>query len=321
MRLFNCPSCGAAVNFANTDCVTCGAALHYDSAAGDFITGGVACGNRGEIGCNWIAVEGDLCPSCAMTRTIPEVRAGENLLHWAKTEAAKRRVLAMLGRWGWFGPGDAGARPVFEMLSEVTEAGPADVLMAHGDGVITLNVTEADVLERLERREDMGEKLRTMIGHIRHETAHFLFLRLSENPEFPPAFRAMMGDERADYGEALAHYHDQGAPDGWQANHITRYASAHPHEDWAETVAHLLHLVDIIDCAVAAGWTSDAAPAGYDPYLETDAERVITLGADYAMGVNHINRSIGLGDIYPFVLNEVVRDKLMFVHQWLRCGP
>lgn len=321
MRIFACPHCGAPVNFANTDCLNCGQALHFDVVAQDFVAEGLDCGNRASIGCNWRAGDSGLCWSCAMTRVIPETMEGENLLHWAKTEAAKRRVLATLGRWGWFMPGDGGRLPEFEMLSEVTSDGPSDVVMAHGDGVITINVTEADVLERMERREDLGEKLRTMIGHIRHETAHFLFVRLCDAPGFTDAFRALMGDERADYGAALDRHYSEGPPTGWQAGHITPYAASHPHEDWAETVAHLLHLVDIIDCAVAAGWTADQAPVGYDPYADFDAERVVTLGADYAMGVNHINRSIGLGDIYPFVLTDGVRDKLSFVHGWLRAGP
>lgn len=321
MRLFACPTCSAPVNFANTDCLNCGSVLHFDPVSLNFTGGGVDCGNRGDIGCNWSAPESDLCWSCLMTYVIPELRAGENLLHWAKTEAAKRRVLAMLARWGWFGPQDPGRLPEFKLLSEVTTQGPSDVIMAHGDGVITINVTEADALERMERREDLGEKLRTMIGHIRHELAHFLFVRLCDHDGFAEAFRALMGDEREDYGAALDRHYNQGPPDGWQADHITPYAASHPHEDWAETVAHLQHLVDIIDCAIAAGWTMPDAPAGYDPYAEEDAETVITLGADYAMGVNHINRSIGLGDIYPFVLTDGVRDKLAFVHGWLRKGP
>ena len=307
MRIFSCPNCDAPVNFANTECLNCGQALHYDIAAQDFVAGGADCVNRPAIGCNWIAGEDGYCWSCAMTSVIPETVEGDNQLHWAKTEAAKRRVLATLGRWGWFNPADPGRLPEYRMLSEVTSDGPSDVLMAHGDGVITINVTEADVLERLERREDLGEKLRTMIGHIRHETAHFLFVRLLDVPGFDKAFRDLMGDERTDYAAALDRHYSNGPPDGWTETHITPYAASHPHEDWAETVAHLLHLVDIIDCAVAAGWTMAEAPAGYDPYAEADGERVITLGAEYALGVNHINRSIGLGDIYPFVLTDGVQ--------------
>lgn len=321
MRIFSCPSCGGEVNFSNTDCLACGQPLHFDIAVGDFVAAGADCANRPAIGCNWVAGDSGLCWSCAMTRVIPETMEGENRLHWAKSETAKRRVLAQLGRWGWFTPADTGRLPVFRMLSEVTSDGPRDVVMAHGDGEITINVTEADVLERMERREELGEKLRTMIGHIRHEIAHFLFLRLCDAPDFLPAFRALMGDETADYAAALARHYDAGPPEGWGAAHVTPYASAHPHEDWAETLAHLLHLVDIIDCAVAAGWTSAEAPAGYDAYAEPDGQKVITLGADYAMGVNHINRSIGLGDIYPFVLTDGVRDKLAFVHGWLGAGP
>jgi hypothetical protein len=30
---------------------------------------------------------------------------------------------------------------------------------------------------------------------------------------------------------------------------------------------------------------------------------------------------MGLADIYPFVLSAAVRDKLAFVHGWMRVGP
>ena len=321
MRIFHCPNCNAPLDFSNTDCLNCGQVLHYVISVQDFVEGGVDCANRADIGCNWTAGPSGLCWSCDMTSVIPETMEGDNRLLWAKTETAKRRVLDPLARWGWFTPQDGGRLPEFRMLSEVTSDGEADVVMAHGDGVITINVTEADVLERMERRQDLGEKLRTMIGHIRHETAHFLFVRLLDAPGFAEAFRGLMGDERADYGAALKRHYGEGPPEGWAEHHITPYASSHPHEDWAETVAHLLHLIDIIDCSVSAGWTQRDAPKGYDAYADTDAEAVITLGAGYAMGVNHINRSIGLGDIYPFVLTEGVREKLAFVHGWLQPGP
>lgn len=324
MRLFSCPTCGAGVDFINTQCLTCGNALRFDPGQGAFAGIGEDCANRGAINCNWIsdAGPGGLCRSCAMTEVIPETFHGENRSLWAEAELSKRRVLANLGRWGWFAPGDPGPLPVFHMLSEETSQGQSEVLMAHAGGTITINVMEADVVERVERRETLGEKLRTMVGHFRHEIAHFLFERLSADPLFLDAFRTLMGDERADYGEALAAYYRDGPPDGWQDSHITRYATSHPHEDWAETVAHLLHLTDLVDCAVAVDWRPPGIPDGpYDPYAETDAARLVALGAHVGMGVNHINRSIGLGDVYPFVLGDRAREKLAFAHEWLGRPP
>lgn len=320
MRLFECPSCRAAVTFTNTACLSCGNDLVFDIEREAFVSGADPCKNRSAIGCNWKAGAGEasLCWSCAMTAVIPDTFHGENVSLWAESESAKRQVLATLGRWGWFTPSDTGQLPVFHMLSEATSRGPSNVVMAHDRGTITINVMEADIVERVERRENLGEKLRTMVGHFRHEIAHFLFERLSEHPEFVKAFRALMGDEREDYGEALKRYYENGPPANWEQNFVTAYASSHPHEDWAESVTHILHLTDMIDCAVAMKWQSPhLTDMTYDPYKEADGERIVELGSYFGMAVNHINRSVGVGDIYPFVLNDAVRGKLAFVHSWL----
>jgi hypothetical protein len=162
---------------------------------------------------------------------------------------------------------------------------------------------------------ELGEPLRTMIGHFRHELGHFFFERFSEQADFPGAFRALFGDERADYAAALKKHYADGAPAGWQQSYISAYSSAHPHEDWAECFAHLLHLADIVDSFVASGLHSDTAPApDYDPYAEPEADRLITFGADLGIALNHVNRSMGLADIYPFVLTPPIRQKLVFVH-------
>jgi hypothetical protein len=225
-------------------------------------------------------------------------------------------------RWGWLGAGDPGPRPRFHLLSETVRGGEAPVTMGHASGLVTINVTEADPAEIARRREDMGEPYRTMIGHFRHELAHYLFERLAADPAFADAFRARFGDERADYGEALNRHYAEGPPEGWVADHVTPYASAHPHEDWAETTAHLLHLTDMADSAEAAGLSMQGEPrAGWDAYAEPDPVRLVGLAAGLGLALNHVNRSMGLDDLYPFVLPDTVRDKLAFVHEHLSAGP
>ena len=160
-----------------------------------------------------------------------------------------------------------------------------------------------------------------MIGHMRHEISHMLWWRLSLREDFLDAFRAMFGDEREDYVEALKRHYNSGPPADWEQRFVTTYASSHPHEDWAETAAHLLHLTDITDSFVAAGLTSPALPnPGWNPYAETDSERLIYVAASIAVGINHVNRSMGLSDLYPFMLAESTHRKLAFIHQWLRRG-
>ena len=317
MQIFRCPSCGAPLYFNNTAC-GCGQEVTFDVETQDMRTDRPFCDNRRDIACNWTALPQGLCASCAMTEVVPDLQAPENLRHWGETELAKRWVLANLARWGWFTAADAETRPRFRLLSEQTAAGAENVVMGHADGLITINVSEASEAVRALRRENLDERYRTMIGHLRHEMAHFLFVRLSENAAFLDAFRSLFGDERADYAAALAQHYDAPAVES-PNTHITSYATAHPHEDWAETVAHLLHLVDLTDSVAAAGLTTDAGPApGYDAYAEHDAEALTTLAAHVALAVNHVNRALDLPDLYPFVLSPAVRKKLGFAHGHLR---
>ena len=307
MRLYTCPACGETLHFHNLSCV-CGAEVAYDPDADGFVTQFTPCSNRAQIACNWTA-EDDLCRSCAMTAVIPDTFREDNVHLWSDAEAAKRWVLANLGRWGWFGTEDAGPRPVFHLLSEETRRGKERVTMGHATGTVTINVMEADPAEGVKRREELGESYRTMIGHYRHELAHFLFERLVQDDAFATAFRDLFGDERADYGAALERHYGEGAPQGWQDSFVTPYASAHPHEDWAESVANLLHLADIVDSAAAVGLRE-----GEDAYAERDGEELVRRGVELGLMLNHVNRAMGLEDLYPFVLSPLVRQKFVFAH-------
>lgn len=322
MKLHACPNCGGLAVFQNTVCGACGALLVYDPEADAFVAGRAGCANRARIWCNWAAEAGGFCASCALTAVVPDAFMAGNLALWARAETAKRRVLAALRRWRWFGAGDPGPRPAFHLLSEQTVTGPAAVTTGHAAGVVTLNVAEGDPAELVRRREALGEPYRTLEGHVRHELAHFLFDRFAPRAGFLDAFRAAFGDERADYPAALAVYHQAGPPPDWAATRISAYAAAHPHEDWAETAAHAMALTDIVDSAGAAGLSAPDAPAaGPDAYAETDAEALIARAAALGLALNHVNRAMGLDDLYPFVLTPPARAKLALAHRWLRSGP
>lgn len=318
MQRLECPACGQRVYFHNTVCA-CGAPLTFDPQAGRFVTGAPPCAKLEELGCNWIAGDGGLCRSCAMTTTIPDLSVEGNQALLAESERAKRWLLANLARWSWFTDADQGARPVFQMLSEQAGDDQVQVTMGHADGVITINVVEADDAARVLRQQRLGELYRSMVGHMRHEVAHFLFERLAVLPGFLDDFRAMFGDERADYAAALqAHY---ASPKDPGDTHITEYATMHPHEDWAETSAHILHLVDMTDSFMAVGLSGPDIPApGYDAYADADGDRLLTAAASVALAVNEINRSLDNPDVYPFVLTETTRAKLRFAHDWLSRG-
>ncbi|MAP96606.1 MAG: hypothetical protein CMK07_16845 [Ponticaulis sp.] len=318
MQTYSCPACQATVFFRNLIC-TCGAELAYDPEADVFLTGANYCSNRQQIGCNWIAEDADgHCRSCRMTEVVPDTFHDANLDLWSEAEFSKRWVLTNLARWGWFRASDTGSRPRFHLLAEKTSRGKNVVMMGHAEGLITINVTEADPVEREKRRDQMDERLRTMIAHFRHEIAHFLFIRLAEDKKFLSAFRDLFGDETQDYGAALDAYYANGAPDGFQQTFVTRYASSHPHEDWAETCAHMLHLTDILDSAASTGLQLDGIPRkSYDAYKEPEGEALMTQSLEFGVALNHVNRSMGLQDIYPFVISPNVRKKLIFAHGYL----
>jgi hypothetical protein len=317
MRIFSNPAGPGSLFFDNLATAD-GVAVAYDPQARAFSTLPPFCANREILSCNWIADGASgLCRSCAMTTLAPDPTAPDATAYWAQTEAAKRWVLDNLGRWNWFRPEDPGARPLFHMLAE----GRTPVQMGHAEGVVTISVAEADPVVRTTRRQALEEPYRTMIGHMRHEISHMLWWRLSLRQDFLDDFRAMFGDERTDYAAALKRHYEEGPPVDWKRRYLTSYASSHPHEDWAETAAHLLHLTDIADSFVAAGMSSPQLPgSGWDPYAEPDADRLIFVAASVTVGVNHVNRSMGLSDLYPFVLSDAARRKLAFAQDWLRRG-
>lgn len=325
MQLYNCPSCQGRLFFENTRC-SCGSEVAFDPATGAFVLAEQVCTNRSTIHCNWAAAPADdgpgLCQSCLMTEVRPDPQVADKTELWSDSETAKRWVLANLARWGWLTEADGGLVPTFHMLAERTRRGRTKVTMGHAAGLVTINIEEADPAERMKRREDLGEPLRTMIGHFRHEIAHFFFERLVEADGFHAEFHALFGDESADYGDALKVHYDNGPPDDWPERFISAYASAHPHEDWAESFAHMLHLIDITDSFLATGLTGEGAPdTSFDAYQETDPALLIQHGAHLGIALNHVNRSMGLSDIYPFAHTDAIREKLQFVHRWMRAGP
>ena len=198
------------------------------------------------------------------------------------------------------------------------------VMTGHAEGLITIHIAEADDAERERRRRDMGEPYRTLLGHFRHEVGHYYWERLVHGGPWHQAFRALFGDEREDYGESLARHHAAGPPADWRERFVSAYASAHPWEDWAETWAHYLHLIDTLETAHAfnlrlrpqAGADPTLAMvADFDPYGDVSFDSLIRAWLPLTYAVNSLNRSMGQPDLYPFALAPPVVDKLRFVHE------
>ena len=312
MRSFSCPTCGRLVFFENSACLHCGTALAYDPA--DRTLGALAdrprCANAEIARCNWPApAPGLLCASCVRTRTRPADGDAQGLEALATAEAAKRRLLFELDELG-LAPGEDLR---FDLLSSAYEP----VTTGHADGLVTLDLAESGDAHREAMREQMGEPYRTVLGHLRHETGHYFWPRLAPGEAERERARALFGDERAGYQEALQRHYAQGPPPDWAERHVSAYAATHPAEDWAETFAHYLHIRDTLQTARAYGVTTElenpSPPTPRTPRPGT-MEALIADWLPLSLALNQLNRSMGHDDLYPFVLPPAVLDKLALVH-------
>ena len=184
-------------------------------------------------------------------------------------------------------------------------------MTGHANGLITINIAEADDVERERMRQQMNEQQRTLLGHFRHESGHYYWDRLVAGGPFLPRIRALFGDERSDYSSALAQYYEFGPPSNWQHMYVSAYASAHPWEDWAECWAHWLQITDSLETAVTIGLAPPDA-------LDGDLDARVRNWVDLALKINLLNRSMDQPDPYPFVLSPPVVDKLKLVDEVIR---
>jgi hypothetical protein len=289
------------------------------------------CGNRESPAlCNWLIEADDpssLCRACRLNRTIPNLDDADNQRYWAAIELAKRRLVSQLLMLGLPVKSrveeDAERGLMFDFLRSPAE-GPA-VMTGHADGLITLNVEEADDSRREKIRHAMREPYRTLLGHFRHEVGHYYWDRLVAGSSWHEPYRELFGDERADYAAALKANYENGPPADWANRYISSYASTHPWEDWAETWAHYLHLVDSLDTALGFGLAADDVEAEVEPFAladlyapdHPDAPQVLSLvnsWLELTTVLNELARSMGQPDFYPFVMSRPVVRKLHFIH-------
>jgi hypothetical protein len=353
MKVFHCDHCGQLVFFENTGCVGCGHQLAYLpdlavvgslDAAGDGTWQSPLRRAEGrryrlcrryaeEQVCNWAVSADDpnpLCLSCRLTSAVPDTTTGVAKVAWYRLEVAKRRLvftLLSLGLPVLTRDEDPEGGLAFAFKADAPDGSP--VLTGHANGVITINVAEADDAERERRRQRVHEPYRTLLGHVRHESGHYYWDRLIRNGPRLDDFRALFGDEQIDYAEALRVHYAIGAPVDWQQRFVSAYASAHPWEDWAETWAHYLHLVDTLETAAACGLSLRPRRAD-EPSLDAVPDTVGTadVGFDRMLErwfpvtyvLNNLNRGLGLADAYPFVLAPPAVEKLRFVHDVVRVG-
>lgn len=321
MHKFRCTVCGSQLYFENSVCMTCGSALGYSRTDNEIVAvdddgryvdaqGYVwwVCGNLNLSGCTWLApIEGGQCSSCDMTRVRPNDADLKGLEEYPRAERAKRHMLVELDQLGLTVPNradDPDNGLCFDLLSSVHE----NVTIGHADGVITIDLAESDDVYRTKVREQLDEPYRTMLGHFRHEVGHYIEWQHVRGDELLTRCRELFGDDTLDYQAAIDRHYSDGPPKDWHESYISTYATMHPFEDFAETWAHLMHIHDTVDTAVAFG----IVPAEAVGATRSFEELVTLVWIPLSVALNNINRSMGKGDLYPFVLPRPVLDKLSF---------
>jgi hypothetical protein len=345
MKLFQCQYCGNILYFENRTCQRCGHRLAYLPETGTLSAlepaGGEEwrplaapdrpsrfCANAVHDACNWLVPPGSgdqFCLACRHNAIIPDVSDPVQLAGWRDLEVAKHRLFYTLLRWNL--PLKTRAEDPehgleFRFLSDPPDEGPK-VMTGHDNGIITIALVEADDAERAARRRAMGEPYRTLIGHFRHEIGHHYWDLLVRDGGHLDACRAVFGDDSMDYEEALKRHYAQGTPPDWQETFVSAYATTHPWEDFAETWAHYLHIVDTLEMASAFGMQvrpqldaqgEISARITFDPYAAPGIQEIIGAWLPFVFAMNSVNRAMGQPDLYPFVLAPAVIGKLGFIH-------
>lgn len=350
MNVFFCQDCEERLFFENTFCISCNSTLGFlpdllqisalKRVGDEWLSLIPEAGGRlyrkcrnyeAENACNWMVpvdTPEAFCTSCRLNQVIPNLSAPGNRESWVKMEAAKRRLIYSLLKLSLPVTPKAidcvnGLAFAFLADSAMRMSESERIFTGHMNGIITINLEEADDAVREKTRLSMREVYRTLLGHFRHECAHYYWDLLVRPSSRIDEVRAMFGDERADYQAALQNHYQVGAPPDWGTRFVTPYAAAHPWEDWAETWSHYLHIMDTLESASAGGveiHLKGEHRAIQNPYgLEFTAVRENWHSLRFV--INSLNRSMGMADPYPFILSDIVSKKLAFIHQWILQRP
>ena len=338
MKSFRC-TCGNRLFYENSQCVQCKhevgwcprceLIVRFHGGDDQIRCGNPECGaklahcsNRTEYQvCNRALLvdelSGSLCDCCRLNRVIPDLGIPGNLEKWRRLEVAKRRLIYLLKLLNLPIVDADNEKPnlQFEFKADSSNDGEnwrsmgdtEKVYTGHANGVITINVAEADDVFRERVRVELGQSHRTLIGHFRHEIGHYYWDALIKNIQ-EDEFSAVFGDHRlVDYAASLQKYYSEGPAAHWANNYITAYSSVHPWEDFAETFAKYLDMTAVCDTAFHLQLTNT-------PVVKLDLPQIVDRYARLGVIINEVNRSMGLMDLEPSILGVGVIPKLTFIH-------
>ena len=343
METFQC-TCGGRLFFNNTVCIGCGSEVAWCEACRKVapivpVDGRYSCANpkcgAAVAKCHNYAVEAvcnrvmpvdptaqpvvanpltgvGLCKACRLNNIIPDLSVEGNQRRWAKLELAKRQLLYQLEDLGLrYAPEDIGGEKPLQFDFKAT-TNDESVLTGHAEGLITINLNEADSVERERVRKQMHEPHRSLIGHFRHEVGHYYWMTLVEG-KCEDECNLVFGDYRdPPYAEALEKHYATGPAPGWQGRFVSAYAASHPWEDFAETWGFYLDMWEVLTTMHhhLPGLAADPKSLPIEALAKTYQQ----LGVFF----NEVNRSMGLKDLVPEVISDEVVTKLAFIHRLIR---
>ena len=343
MKIFQCGHCNHPLFFENNKCENCGHISGYRDLDRQMLTFDPFnssllsdrekieykyCKNKEHGVCNWLVVNDYsqvYCRACQLNRTIPNLSDKKNFQKWQNLEVAKHRLIYQLQKIGLDLPSKMTNEEglCFDFIAKNNDP---KIMTGHSNGVITILLREADSALREQIRKEMQEPYRTLIGHLRHEVGHYFWERLIfREQNVLPEFRVIFGNEEENYSDALQNYYKNSTPEDWRDAYISKYATSHPWEDWAETWAHYLHIMDMVETAHFFGLEVNSKQISekmkitstYDPYKVKDFKTIVQTCVPLSFAVNSINRAMGIPDVYPFVITPTVVKKMNFIHELL----
>ncbi len=199
MKAFHCESCKSLVFFENVKCLTCGHArgilclsLANFAALGAGWQWGLGallahtqsdwsysifCKNGQEYEvCNWMVDANDpnaFCVSCRLNSLVPNLSVPGNTDPLAPARHRQTADYLCSPLCGWVFSVERGAlgenRPALRFSFVSNQDGSPAPLTGHLNGLIVINIAEADEVERERRRVSLHEPYRTLLGHLRHE--------------------------------------------------------------------------------------------------------------------------------------------------------
>lgn len=328
MKTSHC-RCGNRIFFNGRHCVRCEAHLGRCGGCGNLTSVTVDhdrqscdvckqpvfyCENRNLGACNCLVTrDKQMCRWCKFTTHIPNLEDPQNVQRWGLLETAKRRLLLQLESLTLppFGSKSNVETPLsFRFLANsINVLGEkSTVLTGHSEGVITINLLEADSAYREKSRVEFGEPHRTLIGHMRHEIGHYFDWALGDRID-RNYYHELFGDPNSvDYELALADHYRDGPSPNWQEAFVSAYATMHPWEDFAETVNAYLDIM-------AIGATArDLGRLDIDIASIEEISPVIPAILEIATEVSEYNFDLGLLPLLPERLSPTVVEKLSFMH-------